>query len=146
MTKPLIIRAKAVDACMSRFNEARLDYRKADCVRLARLALVKQGVKLPLMKGVRWQSALSAAKALKAKKHKTLADAMDATGLPRIAPAFALPGDIMALETDEAGPWGVSLVVNVGNGRVLGFVPAIEGLPVCVVFEPVRVSAAWRSI
>jgi len=68
---------------------------------------------------------------------KDLREAVDATGLACIPPAMAWPGDIVALPA--IAPWGVSLMVAVGNGRLLGL---YEG--VFVVLEPKQFVCAWR--
>jgi hypothetical protein len=145
MTKQIeaVRRAEAAQACIDRFLHAPLDYKAADCVRLVRLALVKQGVSVKPLKGLRWASATGALRALKASGFKSLIDGMDATGLPRIAPARALAGDVLALPVDASNPYGAALFVSVGNGRHLGFVDTGAGLA-CEVCEVVKFETAWR--
>ncbi len=136
-------RARAAQACIDRFLHAPLDYKAADCVRLVRLALVKQGVSVKPLKGLRWASATGALRALKASGFKSLIDGMDATGLPRIAPARALAGDVLALPAKPGDPYGAALFVSVGNGRHLGFVNTGDRV-VCEVCEVALFETAWR--
>jgi len=134
----LLRRQRAVDACLKRFNGQPLLWGREDCVKLAALALRKQGVAVPLLKGVRYSSAATALRRLKALGHDDLVAAMDATGLARIAPAQAWPGDIVALPTDDER-WGCALTVAVNNGRVLGF---FNGA--CQPIQPLSLQSAWR--
>lgn len=134
----LLRRQRAVEACLKRFNGKALAWGRDDCVKLAALALRKQGVAVPLLKGVRYSSATTALRRLRALGHDDLAAAMDATGLARIAPAQAWPGDIVALPTDDEH-WGCALTVAVNNGRVLGF---FDGE--CQPVQPMKYQCAWR--
>ena len=94
---------------------------------------------MSLLKAGSYSSARGAARALVRLGVKDLCEAMDLLGLPRIAPAMALPGDIIAL----AGPEGPALTVAVGNGRVLGF---YEAAGVCTVLQPHEYLTAWSAI
>jgi cell wall-associated NlpC family hydrolase len=60
-------------------------------------------------------------------------------GLPRIAPAAALPGDLVQMPGDDTIG---AMTIYVGNGRVLGYHEAVEG---AVVMQPVEMVAAWRA-
>lgn len=137
---PMIRRVEAVQATIDRFRDKPLKLGTDDCVRMAAFALRKQGVRASLLKAGSYSSEVGARRVMKRLGYETLADAVDALGLPRIAPAMALPGDILSLRSKEGD---VALTVAVGNGRVLGF---WEAAGVCTVFQPVEYGDAWRSI
>lgn len=134
----LLLRQRAVKACLDRFAGQPLEWGRRDCVKLAALALRKQGVPVPLLKGVRYSSAATGLRRLQELDHADLAAAVDATGLPRIAPAMAWPGDLVALPSDEER-WGCALTVAVNNGRVLG---VFDG--VFQIVQPLDFITAWR--
>jgi len=135
----LIRRQRAVEACVQRFVGKPYKPGVRDCVKLAGHAMHSMGRKVGLTKGVRYSSEAGALKALRSLGFKTLMEAVDKTGLPRIAPAAALPGDIIAMETEGDNAFGCALVVVAGNGRVLGFMNGFG-----VVMQPHRYLAAWR--
>lgn len=140
MVSPLVRRVAAVEATIARFKDKPLTLGKDDCVRMAAFALRKQGVKASLLKAGSYSSEAGARRVMVRLGYASLADALDSLGLPRIAPAMALPGDILSMRS-PAGD--VALVVAVGNGRVLGF---WESAGVCTVFQPLEYDAAWRCI
>ena len=137
----LILRQQAAQATIDRFGGKPLAYGKDDCARMAVFCLKQLGVKVSLLKAGSYSSELGAARVLKKLGHDTVSDAIDSLGLPRIAPAMCLPGDIMALPT-EGDDFG--LAVAVGNGRALAFWGGAGG--VCTVVQPLRFAHAWRSI
>lgn len=110
-TSALLLRQRAVSACLTRFEGVPLIWGKTDCVRLCALALRKQGHAVPLLKGVRYSSEQTALRRFKEQKIETLCDAVDALGLVRIAPAMALPGDLIAMPPGEGNPFGAALGV-----------------------------------
>ena len=116
-------RSKAVQACMDRFAGKPFQPGVRDCGKLAAHVLHGMGRKATLLTGWRGRSWASAIAYLKAEGFGSLDALMDALGLERIAPAAALPGDIIALPTDAEG-FGCSLSVALDNGRVLGLNPA----------------------
>lgn len=136
---PLIRRQQAAQATIDRFQGKPLELGKNDCARMATFCLKKLGVKVSLLKLGPYKTEIGAAKVLRDLGFANLTEAVDALGLPRIAPAMALPGDILALRAAD----GVALTVAVGNGRVLGF---WEAAGVCTVFQPIEFETAWRSI
>lgn len=138
----MIRRQQAAQATIDRFIDRPLSYGKDDCVRMTAFCLRKLRVKVPLLQAGTYTSALGAARALKRLGHDNLSDAIDSLGLPRIAPAMALTGDIVALP-NAAGD-DVALTVAVGNGRVLAFWAGSGG--VCTVIQPLQFAHAWRSI
>lgn len=111
----LLRRKAAADACVRRFAGKPLRWGQTDCVKLAALAMRKQGVTVPLLRGVRYSSETTALRRLRELGFDCLSAAMDATGLVRIAPARALPGDIVGLPTESEG-FDVSLMVCVAGG------------------------------
>jgi hypothetical protein len=135
---PLQRRVEAVEATIARFKDRPLSYGRDDCARMAAFCLRRLGVKAPLLKGGSYSSKLGAARALKAIGAETLADAVDGVGLPRIAPAMCLPGDILALPAHDET---VALMIAVGNGRAFGY---FDGK--FQVGQPLLYVAAWRSI
>lgn len=112
-------RRDAVEACRERFWGK--DYKPGlrDCVRLAAHAMHHMGHGVSLMKGVRYSTEAGGLKALKKLGFDDLLSAVDATGLERIAPAAALPADLIALPSGDA--LGVCLYVYAGNGKALGY-------------------------
>jgi hypothetical protein len=138
---PLILRQQAAQATIDRFQGRPLALGKDDCVRMTVFCLKKLGVKFSLLKIGPYKTEIGAAKVLKDLGFAGITEAVDALGLPRIAPAMCLPGDIMALKA--AGSDDVALAVAVGNGRALAF---WEAAGVCVVIQPLEYETAWRSI
>lgn len=139
---PMIRRQQAAQATIDRFQGKPLSYGRDDCARMTVFCLRKLGVKVSLLKAGVYKSHLSSVRALKKLGHASLSDAVDALGLPRIAPAMALPGDILALPSASGEDF--ALAVAVGNGRVLAF---WEGSgSVCTVIQPIQYAHAWRSI
>jgi len=137
----MVRRQRAAQATIDRFSGKALAYGKDDCARMAVFCLKKLGVKVSLLKAGTYKSELGAARVLKGLGFDSLSDAVDGLGLPRIAPAACLPGDIMALPTDDGQ---IGLAVAVGNGRVLAFWAGAGGL--CTVIQPLKFAHAWRAI
>ena len=140
----LLARQRAVSACLKRFEGAPLIWGKTDCVRLCALALRKQGHAVPLLKGVRYSSEQTALRRFKEQKIESLCDAVDALGLVKIAPAMALPGDLLALPTPEGDAFKASLMVvhTPAARRVIG----LDGLGSFAVLVPNLdlTLACWR--
>ncbi len=110
---------------------------KRHCVRMVAEHLRRMGYTPPLAKAGSFTSPLSAARALKRVGVETLSEAVDLMGLPRIAPAEALAGDIVEMPGDAPG----ALTVALGNGRVIGW---IGDHPDAVVMQPTMYVTAWR--
>jgi len=138
MQSPMLKRQTAAQATLDRFQGKPLKYGKDDCVRMAAFCLRKLGVKTPLIKAGSYTSEIGAARALRKMGYEDVKAAVDAVGLPRIAPAMALAGDILALPSER---FGGALFIALGNGRVLGY---FDGQ--FQVGEPLIFDAAWRSI
>jgi hypothetical protein len=129
----------AAQACVDRFGGKPFALGRHDCVRLAAHLVRARGVKTRMLKGLTYRSLPGAVKALKRTGFADLAEGVDALGLPRIAPARAVAGDLVAMPGEDGDPFGCVLTVALGNGRVLGF---IEG--VCQALEPRAFVTAWR--
>jgi hypothetical protein len=136
---PLERRARATQKLLDDWKDRPFDWKtQSHCLRLVVEHLRRMGYKPPLSRAGSFKSALAAKGALKRAKVKTLAEAVDLMGLPRIPPAAALVGDIIELPGEA--PFG-ALTVAVGNNRVLGWHADADG---AVVMQPVEYIAAWR--
>jgi uncharacterized protein (AIM24 family) len=133
----MLKRAAAVQACMDRFAGKPYAAGTRDCAKLAAHALHRMGRSCRLLTDARHTTETGALKYVRRKGFDDLVALMDATGLPRIAPAAALPGDVVGLESGDA--FGCSLSVALGDGRVLGFRDGV-----CQPLEPHAFVAAWR--
>jgi hypothetical protein len=134
-------RQAATQACMDRFAGKPVDWVFRHCGKLAAHAMHKMGRKAVLLTNCRATTAAGAVKYIRTAGFKDLVDLMDATGLARIPPAAALPGDIVALASEPNDGFGCSLTVALDNGRVLGC------NPVTGVIEPMIPHifvAAWK--
>lgn len=140
MTPETIRRAAAVAACKARFEGTELDYSaRRDCIRLTAHAFRAMGKATPLLKGVDYRSEVAAARALKRLGFANLVEAMDATGLVRIAPAATWPADIVAGPSGrDGGPfrWSLSVVHEYAASRTLAFGPTPDGPIICGVGTP----------
>lgn len=141
MTDPepeMIRRVAAAQATLDEFRDKPFKMGERDCVRMVAAHLRRMGHKVRLPAKGSYASARSALKALRARGFDKLADALDAMGLERIAPAAALPGDIVLGEaTDVLGALGIAL----SNGRLVGY---HEHAPGAAVLQRLSLSAAWR--
>lgn len=139
MTAIMVRRVAAAQACIDRFVGKTYDCSKnRDCIKLAGHSMHKMGRRTGLTKGLRYSSEAGGLRVMRKLGFKTLIEAVDAAGLERIAPAMALPGDIIALQTGDSA-FGCSLAVAVGNGRVVGFVNGFGA-----VLQPLQYLTAWR--
>lgn len=138
----MIKRAAATQACMDLFAGRPNDWReRRHCGRLAAQSLMRMGRSAKVINACRARTLRGVLAYLKRNNFETLVDLMDATGLERIAPAMARPGDIVALPSADDDGFGCSLTVALADGRVLASNP-LTGL-----FEPMTPHvfvAAWR--
>ncbi|MGT2515663.1 DUF6950 family protein [Sphingomonas panni] len=132
-------RQQAATLTVARFRGAALVYGKNDCVRLGAFVLRKMGHKVKLAQAGSYKSMRGARRALDRAGYATIADALDAMGLQRIPPAAALPADLVLIPGE--GPFGGSLTMALGNGRVLGYHEDVVGADV---LQPTEFVAAWR--
>ncbi|KQM65783.1 hypothetical protein ASE75_06010 [Sphingomonas sp. Leaf17] len=141
MTKvpPMVRRRDAAQATLARFGDVPLKLGKNDCVRMGAFALRQMGHRPQLGRAGSYSTPIGAVRALKRAGYASLADALDGLGLARIAPAAALPADILLLASE--GPLDGAIAVVLGNGRALAYHQHAEG---AVVVHPVDVVSAWR--
>lgn len=132
---PMIARVTATQATKDQWEGRPFAWGGADCLQVVISHLIAMG-HVPTMPRP-YSSSRGAARALKEKGFANLAAAMDAHGFERIAPAAALPGDVMQIPGPGVGALGIYL----GNGAVLGFHEDAEGV---VVVRAIEMSAAWR--
>ena len=141
----LLARQQAVSACVKRFVGQPLNWGRTDCVKLCALALRKQGHPVPLLKGVRYSSEQTALRRFREQGLSSLCDAVDALGLVKIAPAMAMPGDLIALPTPEGDAFKASLMVvhTAAARRVIG----LDGQGAFAVLVPnlELTLACWRT-
>lgn len=112
------------------------------CGRLAAQAMMRMGRDAKLLNACRATTVRGVLTYLRRNKFADLVELMDATGLERIAPAEARPGDIVALVSAPDDGFGCSLTVALDAGRVLAANP-LTGL-----FEPMTPHVfvgAWRT-
>jgi hypothetical protein len=137
----MLKRAAATQACMDRFAYKPVEPGVRDCGKLAAHALHKQGRSAKLLTASRHKSWAAALRYLRKMGAGDLVTLMDMMGLERIPPAAALPGDIIAMPTDDANGFGCSLTVALDNGRVLGLNPATNQIEPMI---PHLFICAWR--
>jgi hypothetical protein len=137
----MIRRQAATQACMDRFAFKPVKPGVRDCAKPAAHVMHKMGHSAKLLNGSRHTTWAGALKYIRRLGFKDLVELMDATGLERIAPAAALPCDIIALPVAEDDPFGCSLSVALDNGRVLALNP-LSGLIEPMV--PHLFVCAWR--
>jgi len=134
---PMLRRAATTRACMDRFNGKAYVAGARDCAKLAAHAAHKMGRRVPLLTRARHTTEAGALKYVRKAGFASLVELMDATGLERIAPAAALPGDIIGMASGDA--FGCSLAVALDDGLVLGFHDGV-----CQPVIPHDFVAAWR--
>lgn len=134
----MVDRVRMTQATVDRFNGKPFRFGSCDCVRVVAWHLRQFGYRPQLAKAGNYRSALTARAALRKAGFIAVADALDALGLERIAPAAAWVGDIVQGEGDDAfGALGVML----GGDAMLGF---HEHSPGATVLRRVHVGTAWR--
>lgn len=135
----MLRRVNAAQATLDRFKGEPFRIGTNDCVRMVAFHLRKLGYKVKLPPSGSYRSWRSGVKALADRGYASIADALDALGLERIAPAAALVGDIIQMPADhEIG----ALTVVLSNGRVVGFHESALG---ATVMQPQQTITAWRA-
>lgn len=137
----MLKRAAATQACMDRFAYKPVEPGVRDCGKLAAHALHKMGRSAKLLNASRHKTWRGALAYLKQTGFASLVELIDAMGLERIAPAAALPGDLIALPSEEGDGFGCSLAVALDNGRVLAL-NRVSGLIEPMI--PHMFVCAWR--
>jgi hypothetical protein len=135
----MIKRQQVAQAAVDRFKGEPLIFGKNDCARMAAFVLRKFGHSPKMARAGTYSNAIGAVRALQRSGHASLEAWIDSLGLERIAPAAALPGDLVLLPAAE--PFGGGLTIAVGNGRVLGY---HDDLDAAEVLHPVVYVTAWR--
>ncbi|CAN7167927.1 DUF6950 family protein [Brevundimonas sp. LjRoot202] len=134
-------RRDAVEACRKRFVGKSYDPKaNRDCVRLASHAARQMGHRISILKGLKYSTEAGALKVLRKLGFKDLIEAVDASGLERIAPAMAMQADILAFPSEDA--FGCCLYVYAGNGKAHGYMDG-HGVGVTVTLHQPAI-AAWR--
>lgn len=140
----LIRRERALAATMEKFAGKAFDLGGADCIQLVHFHLVKMGHKgLPDPGG--YASPAGVTKRLKALGFDNLEQLFDSL-LPRIAPAFMLPGDIALVKAEKGAPaWRAGTVVISVGRKFLGWHPDAEILSIIQPHSGGTFVAAWRA-
>ncbi|HEY0116293.1 MAG TPA: hypothetical protein VGB54_11265 [Allosphingosinicella sp.] len=131
----LIRRQRALAYLIAKYKGRACDFVGADCIRMSRTHLIKMGRTAPALP--RYRSLAGALRALKDAGFENLTELFDSL-LERIPAAAMLPGDL-AVMTDGEGIGAA--VVNIGNGKVLGW---HQDAPEIVIIVAHRIDAAWR--
>ena len=140
----LIRRERALAATMQGFAGKAFDLGGADCIQLVHFHLKKMGHKgLPDAGG--YASPAGVTKRLKELGFKNLEELFDSL-LPRIAPAYMLPGDIALIQAEKGAPaWRAGTVVISLGRKFLGWHPDAEILAVLFPTVEAPFIAAWRA-
>lgn len=133
-------RAKITEDSLRRWRGRPFRWGKADCGRLAQSHVEAMGHRVDV-KLRHYRDALGAARALAELGVKRLPEFIDTIPtLQRLpAPAFALPGDLVALPAEDSLG---AICIYLGNGSALGWHPDVEGCEVLI--EVKEWEAAWR--
>ena len=129
-------RRDAVEATLARFAGRPFAFGVCDCGLMVIAHLKAMG--WPIRTGGTWKTALGLKRFLR-RHGGSGAACIDGWGVPRIAPAMALIGDVVELPGEtEFGSFGVAI----GNGRVLAFHQDVDGAAILQPNDPPL--AAWR--
>lgn len=140
MKPPYLVRSEAAQACVDRFSGRPLSWGKVDCAQIVLHDLRQLGVSTKAWKGLTYSTEIGAARALRARGFDGLGAAMDALGLERIAPAMAVMGDVIGVET-EGDLWDCGLTVRVSPQFVLGL---YDGAAQPMQLNLAHAITAWR--
>jgi hypothetical protein len=131
-------RRDATNATIERYKGKAFDWGKGvTCVHLTRAHLRNMGRRPPSVP--RFRSALAAKRAMAERGWSDVPEMLDSL-LPRIAPAQAVLGDVMALEGE--GGMG-AICICAGPRRAFGWFEG-EEKPVMVEPDMAKVIGAWR--
>lgn len=141
-------RAAVEAACMDRFASKPFDEANRHCGHLAAHAMHKAGHRAGLLNQCKAKTMRGAWSYIRKAGFGSLIDLMDATGLPRIVPAEALPGDIIGIAVADDDAFRCSLSVALSNGNVLGCNPVTGLIEPCTVGLFAKdgdgIPVAWR--
>lgn len=142
MASKLNRRVKIAQMAVDKYKDKSFSFKdNRDCGMMALFVLTKLGVAPHKRKDFgNYTTAKGAKKALARLGYDNLIDLMD-KHFERITPAMCLPGDIVAIpsEDDAIG----ALAISLGNGAVLTYHEEHEG---AVTGSLESATAAWRSI
>lgn len=130
----MLRRQSALEKTVAKYRGRSLDFKTADCVRMARFHLLQMGHRPPALP--RYGSAIGAARALKSAGG--LVAVFDSV-LPRIAPAMMLDGDIAVV----AGDGGDATMIRVGY-KFIGW-HQDHDVAVNMMVDLGDITAAWRA-
>ena len=137
MSEIMIRRVDAAQATLDHWIDRIFKWGSCDCSRIIAWHLRQIDHNAGLMRFGNYRTALGARAALKRGGFKSIEDVLDAMLLPRIAPAYAMVGDIVrGAGTDSFGAFGVML----GNGAMLGFHEDTAGVSV---LRRIELETAW---
>ena len=141
----LEVRVDATQKTLDRFRDRPFKPGAADCVQIVKFLCRELGRPLKFGRALNYKSLLSGRAVLRRLGFATLGEALDSQ-FAQIAPAAALPGDIMEMPAlDDPSVTGLAaLVVYLGNGAVLGFHEIAVGAVVMRLEEPAL--RAWRTL
>ncbi len=136
----MVRRVAAAQATLDQFKDQPLKLGVRDCVRMTAAHLRRMGYQVKLPPSGSYRTPRQATKLLAERGYASLADALDAFGFERIAPAAAVVGDVLQLPSaSELG----ALTIALGNGRTGGYhADALDRG--AVVMQPKAFANAWR--
>jgi hypothetical protein len=132
----LVRRQEAVAKTIAKFRDKPFVWGEQDCGKLLLSHLAAMGHK-KLAKPGRYKDALGARRALTAMGFETVEDWLDSL-LPRIAPAAALPGDIVVVQGDA----GLDCITISVGFKAFGWHEDAPGATILIHRE---VKGAWRG-
>ena len=124
MTLDLRERARITQDTLDHFQDKPFVWHSRDCGALASHHARACGKEVPTPRP--YKTARGALRAIRELGHSNLEALVDSLFEP-IAPAFALPGDLIAVPASEE--WGVALGLYLGNERLMAFADRGDGDP-----------------
>jgi hypothetical protein len=137
----MLSRVEIAQAVLDRFGGMRLDWKTADCGRLAGYALRLAGANPRMSRFTGYTNEIGARRRLLKAGFKDLPAVLDDLGLARIPPLMVMAGDIVGLP--GLGEW-TALGVALGNRKVLMFAPDGVCRSAELPAEVLAVTLAWR--
>ncbi|APX65591.1 hypothetical protein AV944_06730 [Sphingomonas sp. LK11] len=141
----LIARVNATQATIDKWLDKTFEWGTADCGQMVGSHLESLGLSTLLSQAGTYTTEIGAKRVMKRLGASSMEDFLDKLGLPRIAPASAVVGDVIGFPggRDEDHQW-TALGVHVGASDILGFAAA-DGEDAIVRVGPVSVATvAWR--
>ncbi len=142
---PLVRRVAVADRVAQKFLRQEFKWGERDCVRMAHLVVTGLGLPSPVRRAGTYRSERTAMRALAKAGFKTIDEALDQM-FPRIAPAEALPADILGFKS-ACPQMGSALGVALSNGRCVAFIddPSVGGNR-AILGHSHCAEVAWRVI